>query len=122
MNRWDERAGLTRRPAAGFTLIELILVMTLLVVVIALSFQTGSALAVKIIDSVGIVEALWLRAGLGSPRPAPIADPVAVQPAPARRGGAAGARGRERPARRAWLGRLRCSRIGPGAVSGVCVV
>ena len=33
----------------------------LLVVVIGLSVQTGSALAVKVIGSVGIVEALWLR-------------------------------------------------------------
>jgi len=38
----------------------------LLVVVIALSFQTGSALAVKVIDSVGIVEALWLRTALAA--------------------------------------------------------
>jgi len=38
----------------------------LLVVVIALSMQTGSALAVRVIDSVGIVEALWLRTALGA--------------------------------------------------------
>jgi inner membrane transporter RhtA len=33
----------------------------LLVIVIALSMQTGSALAVSVIGAVGIVEALWLR-------------------------------------------------------------
>jgi inner membrane transporter RhtA len=38
----------------------------LLVVVIALSFQTGSAVAVKVIDSVGIVEALWLRTAVAA--------------------------------------------------------
>ena len=38
----------------------------LLVVVIALSVQTGSALAVKVIDSVGIVEALWLRTAIAA--------------------------------------------------------
>ncbi len=38
----------------------------LLVVVIALSFQIGSALAVKVIDSVGIIEALWLRTALAA--------------------------------------------------------
>jgi inner membrane transporter RhtA len=32
-----------------------------LVVVLALSIQTGSALAVRVIESVGVVEALWLR-------------------------------------------------------------
>jgi inner membrane transporter RhtA len=32
-----------------------------LVVVLTLSIQTGSALAVKVIDSVGVFEALWLR-------------------------------------------------------------
>lgn len=32
-----------------------------LVVVLTLSIQTGSALAVKVIDSVGVIEALWLR-------------------------------------------------------------
>jgi inner membrane transporter RhtA len=32
-----------------------------LVVVLGLSIQTGSALAVKVIESVGIIEALWLR-------------------------------------------------------------
>ncbi len=32
-----------------------------LVVVLTLSIQTGSALAVRVIDSVGVVEALWLR-------------------------------------------------------------
>ena len=38
----------------------------LIVVVIALSFQVGSALAVRVIDSVGIVEALWLRTALAA--------------------------------------------------------
>jgi inner membrane transporter RhtA len=38
----------------------------LLVVVIALSFQLGSALAVKVIDSVGVVEALWLRTAVAA--------------------------------------------------------
>jgi inner membrane transporter RhtA len=38
----------------------------LIVVVIALSFQTGSALAVKVIDAVGIVEALWLRTAVAA--------------------------------------------------------
>jgi inner membrane transporter RhtA len=33
----------------------------LLVVVVAVSIQTGSALAVRVIASVGIIEALWLR-------------------------------------------------------------
>lgn len=33
----------------------------MLVVVIAVSIQTGSALAVTVIESVGIIEALWLR-------------------------------------------------------------
>ncbi|MBE0529089.1 MAG: hypothetical protein IH629_07820, partial [Thermoleophilia bacterium] len=32
-----------------------------LVVVLTLSIQTGSALAVRVIDSVGVFEALWLR-------------------------------------------------------------
>jgi inner membrane transporter RhtA len=35
-------------------------------VVIAISFQTGSALAVKVIGSVGIVEALWLRTAVAA--------------------------------------------------------
>jgi inner membrane transporter RhtA len=38
----------------------------LLVVAIALSVQTGSAVAVKVIDSVGIVEALWLRTAVAA--------------------------------------------------------
>jgi inner membrane transporter RhtA len=38
----------------------------LIVVVIAVSFQTGSALAVKVIGSVGIVEALWLRTAIAA--------------------------------------------------------
>ena len=38
----------------------------LIVVVIAVSFQTGSALAVKVIDSVGVVEALWLRTAIAA--------------------------------------------------------
>lgn len=33
----------------------------LLVVLLAISFQTGSALAVKVIESVGVIEATWLR-------------------------------------------------------------
>ena len=33
----------------------------LLVVVLGISFQTGSALAVKVIDAVGFIEAAWLR-------------------------------------------------------------
>ena len=32
-----------------------------LVVVLTLSIQTGSALAVRVIESVGVFEALWLR-------------------------------------------------------------
>jgi inner membrane transporter RhtA len=38
----------------------------LIVVVIAVSFQVGSALAVKVIDSVGVVEALWLRTAIAA--------------------------------------------------------
>ena len=38
----------------------------LLVVVIALSVQIGSAVAVRVIDSVGIVEALWLRTAIAA--------------------------------------------------------
>ena len=38
----------------------------LICVVIAVSFQVGSALAVKVIDSVGVVEALWLRTALAA--------------------------------------------------------
>ena len=38
----------------------------LIVVVIALSFQLGSALAVKVIESVGVVEALWLRTAIAA--------------------------------------------------------
>ena len=37
-----------------------------MVVVLALSIQTGSALAVKVIESVGVVEALWLRAAFAA--------------------------------------------------------
>ncbi len=33
----------------------------LLVLLLAISFQTGSALAVKVIESVGVIEATWLR-------------------------------------------------------------
>ena len=32
-----------------------------LVVVVTISIQTGSALAVRVIESVGVFEALWLR-------------------------------------------------------------
>jgi inner membrane transporter RhtA len=39
---------------------------SLLVVVIALSMQTGSALAVYVIGSVGVVEALWLRTAIAA--------------------------------------------------------
>ena len=38
----------------------------LLVIVIGLSMQTGSAVAVKVIASVGIVEALWLRTAIAA--------------------------------------------------------
>jgi len=38
----------------------------LLVVVIALSMQVGSAVAVRVIESVGIVEALWLRTAIAA--------------------------------------------------------
>ncbi len=38
----------------------------LLVVIIGLSMQTGSALAVKVIGSVGIIEALWLRTAIAA--------------------------------------------------------
>jgi inner membrane transporter RhtA len=38
----------------------------LIVIIIALSFQTGSAVAVKVIDDVGIVEALWLRTAVAA--------------------------------------------------------
>jgi len=38
----------------------------LICVVIALSFQVGSALAVKVIESVGVVEALWLRTAIAA--------------------------------------------------------
>ena len=48
----DHPAQYQRRAAGG---------AALLVVVIGLSMQTGSALAVRVIESVGIVEALWLR-------------------------------------------------------------
>jgi inner membrane transporter RhtA len=36
------------------------------VVVIGLSMQTGSAVAVKVIDGVGVVEALWLRTAIAA--------------------------------------------------------
>ena len=38
----------------------------LLVVFAAISFQTGSALAVKVVESVGVVEAAWLRNAIGA--------------------------------------------------------
>lgn len=38
----------------------------MLVIVIALSMQTGSALATRVIGSVGIVEALWLRTAIAA--------------------------------------------------------
>jgi threonine/homoserine efflux transporter RhtA len=38
----------------------------LLVVVVGVLMQAGSALAVKVIDSVGVVEALWLRTALAA--------------------------------------------------------
>jgi len=38
----------------------------LLVVVIALSMQTGSALAARLIESAGVVEALWLRTAIAA--------------------------------------------------------
>jgi len=38
----------------------------LIVVLIALSFQTGSAIAVNVIDAIGIVEALWLRTAVAA--------------------------------------------------------
>ena len=38
----------------------------ILVVVIGLSMQTGSALAVRVIGSLGIVEALWLRQAIAA--------------------------------------------------------
>jgi len=50
-------AGSARRSAAG---------AALLVVVIGLSMQTGSALAVRVIGSVGMVEALWLRTAIAA--------------------------------------------------------
>ena len=37
-----------------------------LVVVLTISIQTGSALAVRVIDSVGVFEALWLRTALAA--------------------------------------------------------
>jgi inner membrane transporter RhtA len=38
----------------------------LLVIVIALTMQTGSALAARLIESVGVVEALWLRTAIAA--------------------------------------------------------
>ncbi len=38
----------------------------LLVIVIALSMQTGSALAARLIESVGVIEALWLRTAIAA--------------------------------------------------------
>jgi len=38
----------------------------LLVIVIALSMQTGSALAVRLIDEVGVAEALWMRTAIAA--------------------------------------------------------
>ena len=49
--------GPTRRDAA---------VAASLVVVLTLSIQTGSALAVKVIGSVGVFEALWLRTAIAA--------------------------------------------------------
>lgn len=48
----------TGRRAAGTT--------ALLVIVIALSVQTGSAFAVKVIAAVGVLEALWLRTAIAA--------------------------------------------------------
>ena len=39
---------------------------SLLVVFAAISFQTGSALAVKVVESVGVVEAAWLKNAIGA--------------------------------------------------------
>lgn len=39
---------------------------SLLVVVVALSFQTGSAVAVHVIQSVGVIEAVWLRTAIAA--------------------------------------------------------
>ena len=41
-----------------------------LVVVLTISIQTGSALAVRVIDSVGVFEALWLRTAFAALHPA----------------------------------------------------
>lgn len=41
-------------------------VATALIVILALSLQTGSALAVRLIESVGVFEATWLRAGFAT--------------------------------------------------------
>ncbi|MCX6373970.1 MAG: EamA family transporter, partial [Actinobacteria bacterium] len=54
----DSAGATPRRRGAGTA--------ALIVVVIAFSFQTGSAVAVKVIDSVGIVEALWLRTAVAA--------------------------------------------------------
>ena len=65
------------------------------VVVVAISIQTGSALAVRVIESVGVVEALWLRTAfaalilVASGRRAPTTP--AEGPPPAARGTRAGA-------------------------------
>ena len=55
--RPDQAQPDTRRAAAR---------AALLVVVIAASMQVGSALAVKVIGSLGIVEALWLRTAIAA--------------------------------------------------------
>jgi inner membrane transporter RhtA len=54
----DRATGGGGRRAAGTA--------ALLVIIIGLSMQTGSALAVKVIESVGIVEALWLRTAIAA--------------------------------------------------------
>jgi inner membrane transporter RhtA len=53
----ESSSGGARRGAVG---------AALLVVVIGLSMQTGSALAVRVIGSVGILEALWLRTAIAA--------------------------------------------------------
>ena len=40
-----------------------------LVVVLTISIQTGSALAVRVIDSVGVFEVLWLRTAFAAAHP-----------------------------------------------------
>src|SRR4030042_1240708 len=49
----EQGAGAPARRDAAFA--------AALVVVLTLSIQTGSALAVRVIESVGVFEALWLR-------------------------------------------------------------